>query len=141
MALSIELAASPGVYFGTGAGQESGPFVSRIEIGRLPNGGVVIEYEATSIEQGVQHREHSMLAAGPDGRDRLFVAHGESPFVTEMIESEPDSQRFAQRAPFGPYVTEIVIEMPEPNRITSAWWWGANGDAPAEQSKADARRL
>lgn len=140
MALSHDLVVSPGLYFGTGGGIESGPFVSRIQVERLPNGGAAIDYEATSTEHGVQHRERTMLVAGPDGRDRLFVAHSESPFVTEMVETAPDSGRFAQREPFGPYVMEIVIEMPDPDRITYAWWWGAHGAAPIEQSKADARR-
>ncbi len=140
MSLSADLAASTGTYFGTGGGIESGPFVSRIDVALLPNGGVAIDYEATSIDEGVLHREHSMLVAGPDGRDRLFVAHSESPFVTEMVETEPESGRFAQREPFGPYVMEIVIEVPEPGRMTYAWWWGADGNAPVEQSKADATR-
>lgn len=140
MSLSQDLAAATGLYFGTGHGDESGTFVSRIEVGLLPNGGVSIGYEATSVEQGVQHLEQTMLVAGPDGRDRLYVAHSESPFVTEMIETEPASGRFAQREPFGPYAMEIVIDMPEPGRITYAWWWGANGDTPVEQSKADATR-
>lgn len=139
MALSSDLVGSTGTYFGTGSGVESGTFVARIQVAILPNGGVSIDYEATSVEEGVQHLEHSLLVAGPDGRDRLFVAHSESPFVTEMIETEPNSGRFAQREPFGPYEMEIVVELPEPGRITYAWWWGANGDAPVEQSKADAR--
>lgn len=140
MSLSSDLAGLTGIYFGTGGGVESGSFVSRIEIGPLPNGGVRIDYEATSAEQGVQHVEHSMLVAGPDGRDRLFVAHSESPFVTEMIETATDSGRFAQREPFGPIVMEIVIEIPEPGHLTYAWWWGADGDDPVEQSKASASR-
>lgn len=140
MSLSQDLAAATGLYFGNGHGDESGTFVSRIEIGLLPNGGVSIGYEATSVEQGVQHLEQTMLVAGPDGRDRLYVSHSESPFVTEMIETEPASGRFAQREPFGPYAMEIVIEMPELYRITYAWWWGANGGRPVEQSKADATR-
>jgi hypothetical protein len=140
MALSTDLASTPGIYFGTGDGVESGAFVARIQVAQLPNGGAAIDYEATSIEQGVQHREHSMLVAGPDGRDRLFVAHSESPFVTEMVETEIGSGRFAQREPFGPYAMEIVIAIPEPDRIIYAWWWGADGEAPVERSKADARR-
>jgi hypothetical protein len=75
----------------------------------------------------VLHVERSMLVAGPDGRDRLFVAHSESPFVTEMVETAAGSGRFAQREPFGPYEMEIVIEVPEPGSVTYAWWWGADG--------------
>ena len=140
MALSDVLADRPGRYVGTGDGIESGSFVSRIEIGRLPNGGALIEYEATSVEHGLQHYEHTMLVAGPDGRDRLFVAHSESPFVTEMVETEPGSGRFEQPEPFGPYVMSIVIDVPEPDRVTYAWWWAADGEAPVEQSRADASR-
>jgi len=135
MSVAATLAAAPGVYYGTGDGPESGPFVSRIEVARLPNGGVSIEYEATSREQGVQHLEHSLLAAGPDGRDRLCIAHSEAPFVTEMIAVEASGTRFVQPERAGPF----VMEVPESGRITYAWWWAAGEDAPTEQSRADAR--
>jgi hypothetical protein len=141
MSLAASLARTPGIYFGTGDGPESGPFVSRIEVALLPNGGVCIDYEATSREQGVQHRERSLLSVGPDDRDRLFVAHSEAPFVTEMIASEEGSGRFVQREMVGPFVMEIVIEQPEPDHLTYAWWWAASGGIPTEQSKADARRI
>jgi len=140
MALASTLAAATGLYIGVGGGQESGPFVSRIHVVLLPNGGVAIDYEATSTRGERLHREHTILAPGPDGRDRLFVAHSESTFVTEMIETEAGSGRFAQPERSGPYEMEIAIGLPEPDRITYAWWWGADGDPPAEQSKADARR-
>lgn len=141
MGLSSTLAEATGTYFGVGDGAESGAFVSRIEINRLPNGGVSLSYEATSGEQGVQHREHSLLCAGPDGRDRLFIAHSESPFVTEMIEAKGDSGRFVPTAPGGPYTMEVVIETPEAGRLLYAWWWAHAGEQPVEQSKADARLL
>ncbi len=139
MSLIETLRGRAGIYFGTGEGAESGPFVSRIAVAALPNGGVSIDYEATSREEGVQHVEHTMLAPGPDGRDRLYVAHSESPFVTEFVATEAGSTRFVQPEPFGPYVMEIVIDIPEPDRITYAWWWSADGDTPTEQSRADAR--
>ena len=139
MSIAAQLAAHPGVYHGTGDGPESGPFVSRIAIRTLPNGGVSIDDEATSREQGVQHVEHSLLCAGPDGRDRLYVAHSESPFVTEMVATEPDSSRCVQPTPAGPFRMEIVIEVPEPGRVTYAWWWAPGSDEPVEQSRADAR--
>lgn len=140
MSLAEMLAAEIGVFHGVGDGRESGPFVARISVERLPNGGVSIDYEATSREQGLQHHEHSLLTLGPDGRDRLYVAHSESPFVTEMVASEPGSSRFVQPTPFGPYTLEVVIERPEPGRITYAWWWAEAGNEPTEQSKADVRR-
>ena len=137
MSLSADLPI--GTAFGTGDGPESGPFVARISVTRLPNGGRLIDYEATSREQGVQHLEQTLLVAGPDGRDQLFIAHSESPFVTAMVETEPGSGRFEQPEPFGPYVMAVVIEQPDSDRLTYAWWWGANGDVPVEQSKADVR--
>ena len=140
MSLAQQLVQAPGVYFGTGEGVESGPFVARIEVSRLPNGGVSIDYEATSREQGVQHEEHTLLVAGADGHDRLCIAHSESPFITDMVATAEDSTRFRQPAPFGPYDMEVVIELPEPGRITYAWWWAEAGGKPFEQSKADVHR-
>ncbi|MEO1060513.1 MAG: hypothetical protein AAFZ07_03765 [Actinomycetota bacterium] len=140
MGLADTLAATTGTYFGSGDGIESGPFVARIVISSVPNGGVAIEYEATSREQGVQHREHSLLSGGPDGRDRLYVAHSESPFVTELVASDVGAGRFEQPVAAGPYALTVVIEVPEPDRLTYAWWWAAAGEEPVEQSKADVRR-
>lgn len=128
-----------GLYIGNGDGPESGPFVARIAVSNAPNGGLVIDYEATSREEGLQHREHTILSAGPDGCDLLFVAHSEAPFVTEMVAVEPGSSHFRQRALAGPYVMEIVIEHPESGRLTYAWWWAEHGTPPVEQSKADVR--
>lgn len=141
MSLSSTLAGATGIYFGTGDGVESGSFVSRIEVSRLPNGGVSLSYEATSREQGVQHREHSLLCAGPDGRDRLFIAHSESPYVTEMVETDPGSGRFVQTVPGGPFTMEVVVEVPGSGGLTYAWWWADAGEQTVEQSKADARLL
>lgn len=139
MTLSQVLRSATGVYYGTGDGPESGPFVARISIGILPNGGVSIDYEASSREQGLQHREHSLLVAGPDGRDQIYIAHSESPFITVMSATEPGSSRFTQTDTGGPYEMEVVIETPEPGRITYAWWWAHAGQTPIEQSKADAK--
>ncbi len=107
----------------------------------MPNGGVSLSYDAISSEQGVLHRELSLLCAGPDGRDRLFIAHSESPFVTVMIQAEPGSGRFVQSDLGGPYTMEVVIEIPETGRLAYAWWWAEAGEQPVEQSKADARLL
>ncbi len=133
----IELA--PGSYVGTGDGIESGPFTARIDIASLPNGGVSLDYVARSTEHGLLHEEHTLLVVGPDGRDQLVIAHGESPFLTTMTAIEPGAIRFGQPVPFGPYVMEIVIELPEPGRILYAWWWAPAGGTPVEQSRADVR--
>ena len=136
MSLSSTLVAAPGTYFGTGDGPESGPFLSRLVVVGLPNGGVSIDYEATSHGQGLQHAEHSLLAPGPDGRDRLYIAHSESPFVTEMIESRRERGRFVTAEPTGAVAIEVVITVPAPGRITYSWWWADAGDTPTEQSRA-----
>lgn len=140
MSLIEQLRERTGVYHGSGDGIESGRFVARIEVRPIAGGAVAIDYEASSVEEGVQHVEHTVLAAGPDGLDRLYIAHSESPFVTEMIATEAGVGRFVQRDPAGPYVMEVVLEVPEPDRLTYAWWWAPAGETPMEQSKADTRR-
>jgi hypothetical protein len=141
MALSSDLAHEIGCYRGTGDGSESGSFVARIVVSALPNGGVAIDYEASSYEHGLQHAEHTLLVSGPDGRDRLVVAHAESPFLTDMIETAPGSGRFEQPEPFGPYAQAIVIEHPSPGELTYAWWWAEQDAVPTEQSKATVTRM
>lgn len=140
MLLSRRLSAATGVYFGTGDGPESGPFVSRIAVSALPNGGVAIDYEATSREQGVQHLEHSLLVPGPDGNDQLFISHSESPFVTVMAEREAGSGHFDQIAQVGSYTMAVVIEVPSEDALTYAWRWAMAGETPTEQSKASVSR-
>lgn len=140
MSLASRLARATGIYFGTGDGAESGPFVARIAVSALPNGGVAIDYEATSHEQGVQHVEHSLLVPGPDGNDQLFIAHSESPFVTVMGEREPGSGHFAQVVESGPYTLAVVIEAPGDDELTYAWWWAPAGETPTEQSRASVSR-
>ncbi len=141
MALSQTLASAAGLYTGAGDGDESGPFVARIDVSKLPNGGAMLRYLARSDESEVLHVEQTMLVAGPDGRDRLYIAHSESPFVTEMTETEPDSGRFAQSEPFGPYQMEVKVEVPEPGRLIYGWWWAEDGGQLLEQSRADVRLL
>ena len=54
--------------------------------------------------------------------------------VTEMIASETDGARFVQTAAGGPFTMQVVIEMPEPGRLSYAWWWATAGEEPVEQS-------
>lgn len=134
--MSLLESITAGLYTGRGDGAESGPFVARIDVRRLPNGGLSLDYEAASYEQGVQHAEHAVLTAAPDGRLRLHTAHSESPFLTELVETSPGSGRFEQPTPFGPYVLAVVIEAPSSSELTYAWWWAEAGGTPTEQSKA-----
>lgn len=133
---SSALAQATGLYFGIGDGAESGPFVARIGVSPLPNGGVALDYEATSREQGVQHVEHSLLAPGPDGCDLLYIAHSESPFVMVMREAVAGEDRFVQVEPGGPYFMEVHIGVPATGELTYAWWWAEAGGTPVEQSRA-----
>lgn len=139
MTLSLELSSACGLYFGTGDGVESGQFVARIAVSKLPGAGVLLNYEATSIAQGVQHQEVSMLTPGPDGRDLLHISHSESVLVTQMIESEPGSGRFVQPMPVGPYDMSVTVETSEENQLRYAWWWAVAGEPLVEQSAADTR--
>lgn len=141
MSLSSTLARATGHYHGTGDGAESGPFVARLVVTGLPNGGVALDYESTSREQGVQHIEHSLLVAGPDGCDQLYIAHSESPFVTVLHEREAGSGRFEQPEPFGPYAMAVVIDVDDSGELSYSWWWAAAGESPVEQSRATVTRL
>lgn len=38
--------------------------------------------------------------------------------MTEMVAAEPGAQRFVLPEPLGPYTMAIVIDLPEPERIT-----------------------
>lgn len=139
MTLSSELPAACGSYVGVGHGQESGPFDARIDVSPLPNGGAILAYRATSPSGETLHQESTMLSAGPDGLDRLYIAHSESPFITVMVEKSPGSGHFEQPEPFGPYAMEVVIGRPSAHKISYAWRWATQGDVPVEQSKADVR--
>jgi hypothetical protein len=142
--LVAALAANAGLYLGGGGGAESGPFVSRLEVGVAASGAVTVDYEALSPAGELLHSEHTLVSPGPDGRDLLHIAHSESPVVTEMVSTGPTDDggfRFVQRTPAGPYAMEVVIGLPEQGRLTWAWWWAETGHQPVEQSKADARRV
>jgi hypothetical protein len=141
MSTAERLAQIPGLYVGLGEGVESGPFLGRIQVARLANGGASIDYEATSREHGLQHREHSLLAIGPGGRDRLYVAYSESPYVVELVETQSDSGRFEQATVAGPYRLAVVLDLSEPGRLLYAWWWGTQVEAPIERSRVEAHAV
>jgi hypothetical protein len=133
MGLVSELAARVGTYIGTVDGIESGPCIARLAIGVLPNGGVSIDYEATTREDGLKHREHSLLSEGPDGADELIAALSDVPFLLKLRRGE--SGRFVESTAFGPYEIEIEINV-TPKAITYAYWWANRGETLIEQSRA-----
>jgi hypothetical protein len=57
-----------------------------------------------------------------------------------MIETMPGSGRFEPPELVGPYVMAVVIDVPELDKITYAWWWAEAGQEPIEQSRATASR-
>ena len=142
MSLSTRLI--PASYRGTGDGVESGPFEATIDVVSLPGGSISVGYRAVAPKgSGSEelHREHTVVSAGFDGRDRLYIAHDESAFVTVMVETQPGSQRFEMLEPFGPYTLAIEVGTPSDTTLTWAWHWAAVGDEPVEQSCATVERL
>lgn len=115
---------------------ESGPFTAEIVVSALPGGSVALGYTATSPEGDELHREHTIVSAGFDQRDRLFIAHAESPFVTVLVQTEPGSGRFEVAEAFGPYDMAIVVEQSAPDVISYAWHWAPSGQPTVEQSRA-----
>lgn len=130
------LIAAPGIYRGHGDGPESGPFVARIAVTPVVRGrAVIFDYEATSDSDGLQHAEHTVLAADDD-RLTLHVVSLDVPGVVRFTESA--AGEFT--AYDGPIKARIVIATPKPATLTYAWWWSRDGGEPKEQSRADVRR-
>ncbi len=136
MGIAEEVLKRRGTSIGTVDGVESGPCLARIEVRPLPNGGASIDYEATSREQGLQHREHSLLSPGPDDRHRLTISMIDMPFLIELIESTDIAGRFVEREPLGPYELAVEIDIAVQGELTYAWWWAPRGEALIERSRA-----
>ncbi|MFV0526213.1 MAG: hypothetical protein ACK5RL_17135 [Acidimicrobiales bacterium] len=81
---------------------------------------------------GLYHRTGDGAESGPFVSRIALTNHDVS--INHGVSSEPS--RFVPPTPSGPYAMEIVIEIPEPGRITYSWWAEA-GVTPVEQSKAD----
>ncbi len=124
------LGTTPGLYRGLVTGLESGECSARIEVRQAPGGCLTIDYEATSEREGLQHREHTLVA--PDG---LFVAFSESPGVSVFAMSADGI--FVCSAP-GPYAMEIHASFDD-GVLSWAWHWAEKGVQPAEMSRAVCR--
>ncbi|MDY7103201.1 MAG: hypothetical protein S0880_18620 [Actinomycetota bacterium] len=127
-----------GVHLGRGDGPESGPFVARIELGRMPDDlGVEVRYEAWSDAQGLQHRERTLVA--PDaatGELSLWVLCGEIPGVVRLGERSPGV--FESDDAFTALSARIVIGLDD-GGLSYAWWWALPGAELVEQSRAEVR--
>jgi hypothetical protein len=130
-----DLAMRPGTYWGLGSGPESGDFVGRLEIAPLGD-GVRLGYEAWSPQQGLQHREETLLTAEPDGRLLLHVATAESEPVLTFAEEGAGAFVAGDLRPL-----RIVVELPEIDTVVYAWWWPPQGGRMVEQSRLVARRV
>jgi hypothetical protein len=135
--LLARLATCPGLYRGRGDGPEGGPFVARINLATAVRGrAIVIDYEAVSDRNGLQHVEHTVLAAGEGGRLALHVACLELPGVVRFVETGPGEFTTYD----GPTPARIVVGMPAPGALTYGWWWARDEAEPKEQSRAEVRR-
>jgi hypothetical protein len=133
MALIEQLSGHLGTFVGLVDGPESGPCIARFEFDRLPNGGVLISYEATSREHGLQHRELSMLSELPNGEFELIVSMSQSPFLVRFVSH--DGIRFAELEGRSPYEIEIELRL-EDQTLTYAYWWAERGGILNKQSVA-----
>lgn len=135
--LLTRLASAPGVYRGRGDGLESGPFVARITVTSVVRGrAVTFDYEAVNDDKGLQHVEHSVLAAGEAGRLELHVACTELPGVVRFVETRPGEFTTYD----GPVPARIVITAPRDGLLTYGWWWSRDEAEPREQFRAEVRR-
>ncbi len=119
----------PGLYRGTVEGEESGHCVCRMEVRRLTDHALSLDYEAAGAE-GLQHVEHTIITTSA-----LFVAMSEF----------PDVVRFDAR-PSGAFTAGASAPVPmaihggfEDDTLTWAWHWAPPGEDLREQSRATAR--
>jgi hypothetical protein len=131
------LTAGAGLYRGRGDGPESGPFLARLQLTPVVRGrALTLDYEAISERDGLRHLEHTVLAAGEDGRLELHVACLDLPGVVRFVATGPGEFT----AYDGPVIARIVLEVPSPGTLTYAWWWSRDESEPREQSRAELRR-
>lgn len=119
----------PGLYVGTVDGEESGHCVCRIEVRRLTDHALCLDYEAFGAD-GLQHVEHTIITGST-----LHVAMGELPDVVAFREGAA-----------GVFAADAAAPMPlrihagvEVDTLTWAWHWALPGEELREQSRATAR--
>lgn len=131
------LSGALGVYRGRGDGPESGPFVARIALASAVSGRyLTLDYEAVSDRNGLQHIEHTILAAGDDGRLELHVACLELPGVLRFTETTPGE--FVGYD--GALKARITLAVPRPDTLAYSWWYSRDEHGAVEQSRAEVSR-
>ena len=122
------MALPPGLYRGTVSGDESGECMCRIDVRRLTDHALSVDYEAIG-QDGLQHVEHTIVTASA-----LHVAAGELPEVVEFRRTST-GRYFAEAAPFP---MEIRAGW-DGDALTWAWHWAIPGEELREQSRATAK--
>ena len=117
---------TPGLYRGTVTGEESGHCVCRLEVRRLTQHALSVDYEAVGSDD-LQHVEHTIIT-----NSALHVATSEFPNVVAF--------RSVAR---GVYVTDTPAHMEihadfEDDTLTWCWHWAAPGETAREKSRATA---
>jgi hypothetical protein len=124
------MAVSPGLYRGTVTGAESGDCQCRMDVRRLTEHAVSVDYEAVGVA-GLQHVEHTIVTASA-----LHVAASEFPAVLTF-----------QRMAAGRYVADRdgpameIYAGWDGGSLTWAWHWALPGEELREQSRAVARQV
>ncbi|MBC2934230.1 hypothetical protein [Nocardioides sp. zg-1228] len=124
------LAVPAGLYRGTVTGPESGDCQCRIDVRRLTEHAMSVDYEAVGVS-GLQHVEHTIVTASA-----LHVVASEFPTVVTFRRTGP-----------GRYVADVEGPAMEIHpgwdgaSLTWAWHWAPPGEEAREQSRAVARQV
>lgn len=124
------MALPPGLYRGVVTGEESSDCQCRIEVRRLTEHALSLDYEAVGVA-GLQHVEHTIVTASS-----LHVAASEFSDVVPF-----------RRVAAGHYVgdaADLSMEIHagwDGDSLTWAWHWAPQGQGLREQSRAIARQV
>lgn len=121
------MALPPGLYRGTVSGEESGECQCRVDVRRLTEHALSLDYEAVGLD-GLQHVEHTIVTLSA-----LYVAASEfSDVVTFRMTATGHYV-----ADSGPFPMEIHAVW-DGSSLTWAWHWALPGETLREQSRATA---
>ncbi|CAI9415389.1 hypothetical protein [Nocardioides sp. T2.26MG-1] len=118
----------PGLYRGTVEGEESGHCVCRMEVRRLTEHALSLDYEAVG-DDGLQHVEHTIITASS-----LHVAMGE---FSEVVAFHEGLAGVFTAAVAAPMPMQIRADFADAT-LTWVWHWAPPGEPLREQSRATA---
>lgn len=122
------MALPPGLYRGTVSGEESGECQCRIEVRRLTEHALSLDYDAVGLD-GLQHVEHTIVTP-----TALHVAASEFPEVVTFRVTAAGHYV----ADAGALRMEIHADWAS-DTVTWAWHWARPGETLREQSRATAQ--